>query len=234
MPSPFAPARRRPFRWWRGRLLPPIIRGYLALIWRTSRISVVGLSEGELRRRCPGPYIGAFWHDRMLWPAWAFRGPDYAVLVSDHADGELIARVVGGLGTRVAVGSSLRGGNLGLRAAVRLLGSGVSVAVTPDGPLGPPRVAKPGVVALASLTGAPIVPVAYAARPELVFSSWDRFRVPLPFGRAWVALGAPLQVSAGLDDAALEHHRIALQAALERLTDEVDRHAGRGRCAPHA
>ncbi len=234
MPSPLAPARRRPYRPWRGKLLPLLIRGYLALVWRTSRIATVGLSEAELRRRCPGPYIGAFWHDRMLWPAWAFRGPDYAVLVSDHADGELIARAIGGLGTRVVFGSSVRGGTVGLRAAARLLGAGVSVAVTPDGPLGPPRVAKAGIVALASLTGAPIVPMAYAARPVLVFSSWDRFRVPLPVGRAWTALGDPLAVPADLDGAALEPYRVALEAALAGLTDEVDRHAGRGRSGTHA
>jgi len=234
MPSPSAAARSRRHRPWRLRLLPLLVRGYLALIWRTSRIVAIGIPEAELRRRFPSPYIGAFWHQRMLWPAWAFRGPDYAVLVSDHADGERIARAIGGLGTRAVRGSSLRGGIAALRAAARLLSAGVSVAVTPDGPLGPPGVAKPGVVALASLSGAPIVPMAYAARPDLVFSSWDRFRVPLPFGRAWTALGEPLVVPAGLDSVALEPYRAALEAALARLTDEVDRHAGRRVPALHA
>ena len=233
MPSPLLAARSRRHRTWRRTLLPPLIRGYLALLWRTSRIVPVGLSEPELRRRFSAPYIGAFWHARMLWPAWTFRGPEFAVLVSDHADGELIARAIGGLGTRVVFGSSLRGGTAGLHAAARLLAAGVSVAVTPDGPVGPARVAKPGVIALASLTGAPIVPMAYAARPDLVFASWDRFRVPLPFGRAWGALGEPLRVPAGLDGPALESHRAALEAALDRLTDEVDRCAGRARPAPH-
>lgn len=232
MPKPFARARRRTPGPLRDRLLPILIRGYLALVWRTSRIVPIGIPESEIRRRRPSPYIGTFWHDRMLWPAWAFRGPDYAVLVSDHADGELIARAVGGFGTRAVRGSSLRGGTAGLRAAVRLLGEGVSLAVTPDGPLGPPRVAKPGAAALASLTGAPIVPMAYAARPELVFSSWDRFRVPLPFARAWVALGEPITVPAGLDGPALEPHRAALEVALDALTDEVDRRAGRARAHP--
>jgi len=234
MPSSPSAVRSRRHRTWRTTLLPGLIRGYLALIWRSSRIVVVGLSEVELRRRSPAPYIGAFWHERMLWPAWAFRGPDYAVLVSDHADGELIARAVGGLGTRAVFGSSLRGGTAGLRAAARLVGAGVNVAITPDGPVGPARVAKPGVIALASLTGAPIVPMAYAARPDLVFASWDRFRVPLPFGRAWVALGEPLAVPAGLEGAALEPYRAALESALAALTAEVDRHAGRGGSAVRA
>lgn len=233
MPSPLLAARIRRHRRWRRTLLPPLIRGYLALLGRTCRTVPVGLTDAELRRRFPAPYIGAFWHARMLWPAWAFRGPEYAVLVSDHADGELIARAIGGLGTRVVFGSSLRGGTAGLHAAARLVAAGVSVAVTPDGPVGPARVAKPGIIALAGLTGRPIVPMAYAARPELVFSSWDRFRAPLPFGRVWGALGEPLVVPAGLDAAALEPYRGALQSALERLTDEVDRCAGRGRAAPH-
>jgi len=213
---------------WHRRILPSLARGYLRCVWRTTRVAVAGLGEQELRRRHAGPYIAAFWHSRMLWPAWAFRGADYAVLVSDHADGQLIARIVGGLGTRAVFGSSLRGGTAALRAAARLLAQGVSVAVTPDGPLGPPCVVKPGVVALASLSGAPIVPVAYAARPELVFSSWDRYRVPLPFGRAWTALGEPLAVPPGLTAADLEPHRAALERALARLTREVDRLAGHG------
>ena len=228
MPSPAA-ARPCRHRRWRNTLLPVLIRSYLSLVWRTARVVSVGIPEAELRRRSPEPYIGAFWHQRMLWPAWAFRGPNYAVLVSDHADGELMARAIAGLGTRTVFGSSLRGGIAGLRATARLLAEGVSVAVTPDGPLGPARVAKSGVVALASLAGAPIVPMAYAAKPDLVFSSWDRFCVPLPFARAWIAFGEPLVVPAGLDGAALEPHRAALEAALERLTDEVDRHAGRKR-----
>lgn len=218
-------------RTWRETLLPVLIRAYLATTWRTSRIVPVGLSEAELGRRVAPPYIGAFWHDRMLWPAWAFRGAGYAVLVSDHADGRLIAHVLGGFGTRVVFGSSLRGGAAGLHAAARVLAEGVSVAMTPDGPVGPARVAKPGVVALASLTGAPIVPMAYAARPDLVFSSWDRFRAPLPLGRAWAALGEPLTVPRGLDGTHLEPYRAALQSALDVLTDQVDRCAGRKRFA---
>ena len=83
MPNPVSDPRLP----WRDSLLPGLIRGYLALVWRTSRIATVGVPEADLRRRSPGPLIGAFWHDRMLWPAWAFRGPGYAVLVSDHADG---------------------------------------------------------------------------------------------------------------------------------------------------
>lgn len=227
MSGPLAPARLRRPTPLSHRLLPRVFRGYLALIWRTSRRIAVGLPESELRRSLPPPYIGVFWHARMLWPAWEFRGPEYAVMVSDHADGALIARCVGGFGTRAVVGSSLRGGAAGLREAARLIQDGVTVAVTPDGPLGPPRVARSGAIVLASLTGAPIVPLAYAARPDLVFASWDRFRVPLPFARAWVAIGEPIRVPPAADPATVERHRAALQAALDRVTDEVDRRAGR-------
>jgi lysophospholipid acyltransferase (LPLAT)-like uncharacterized protein len=224
------PARRLGFR-----LAAPLLRGYLRLVWSTARTTVVGLAEEELRRRVPAPYIGAFWHARMLWPAWAFRGPGYAVLVSDHADGELVASVVAGLGTRVIVGSSLRGGTAAVHAAARLLAGGVSVAVTPDGPLGPAERAQPGAVALASLTQRPIVPIAYAASRQIVFSSWDRFRLPLPWTRARVGLGEPLWVPPGLAGDALEPHRRALETALATLTAAVDAaHAGAGRSAMQA
>jgi lysophospholipid acyltransferase (LPLAT)-like uncharacterized protein len=36
-------------------------------------------------------FIYAFWHEHLIIPAFTYRGYDGAVLVSLHADGELIA-----------------------------------------------------------------------------------------------------------------------------------------------
>jgi lysophospholipid acyltransferase (LPLAT)-like uncharacterized protein len=175
----------------------------------------VGLTERELREHYAPPYIAAFWHNRLFHFAYRFHGPEYAALISTHADGELIARCVRGLGTRCVQASSRHENGGGMRQAVRLLRQGVNCGVTPDGPLGPVGVAKPGAVVLASLT-----------RLKLVFRSWDAFQVPLPFGKGVMAVGEPLTVPGGLDAAGIESYRSELQERICAVTAQADRFVG--------
>jgi len=198
-------------------LLAAGARFYLRVLAATARIVWVGSTLEAMRERGAFPCVGVFWHSRLVWAAIAFRGGDYAVMVSDHRDGELIGRIVGSWGTRTLEGSSRRGGIEALRAAQRLLASGISVGVAPDGPLGPSEVAKEGAVALASLSARPIVPFSYAASAALTLSTWDRLRLPMPWSRVAVAFGEPIAVPAGLDAAGIEAHRRALDAELVRL-----------------
>jgi lysophospholipid acyltransferase (LPLAT)-like uncharacterized protein len=203
-------------------LLASAARVYLRLLAATTRIETIGLTPEEVRSRGAFPCVGVFWHARLLWPALEFRGPDYAVLVSDHFDGELIGRIVAGWGTRTVPGSSLRGGTEALRAAHRLLAEGVSIAIAPDGPVGPREVAKAGAVALAKLSGRPIVPMSFAPTLALTLSTWDRLRVPLPGSRLVVAVGEPLLVPPDLDPDGIERYRLQMEASLVELTRRVD------------
>ena len=116
-------------------------------------------------------------------------------------------------------GSSSRGGGVALRALVAAIRNGVDVAIVPDGPRGPRERLQPGVVALAALTGAPVVPLAIGAQPARRLSSWDRFLVPLPFARCVLAFGAPVSVDAAADreDAAKD-----LERALADVTERAD------------
>jgi lysophospholipid acyltransferase (LPLAT)-like uncharacterized protein len=113
-----------------------------------------------------------------------------------------------------------------MHQAVRLLRQGVTCAVTPDGPLGPAGVAKPGAVILASLTGVPVVPLAAATRLKLVFRSWDAFQVPLPFAKGVVTIGEPLTVPGELDAAGIESYRSRLEERLIAVTAQADRLVG--------
>jgi lysophospholipid acyltransferase (LPLAT)-like uncharacterized protein len=97
------------------------------------------------------------------------------------------------------------------------------VAVVPDGPRGPAGRVSRGVVALAVRTGAPVVPVAFAARPAWHLSSWDRFLIPLPFARCALALGRPLRVEREVD---LDAARTALARALDETTAVAERLVG--------
>ncbi len=106
--------------------------------------------------------VFAFWHNRQLLMPLAYRGGGAYALISQHRDGELIARIAERLGIRTVRGSSTRGGAAALRELIRAGRSGADLAVTPDGPKGPRYVAKLGVVQLAKATGLPIVPVTFS------------------------------------------------------------------------
>jgi lysophospholipid acyltransferase (LPLAT)-like uncharacterized protein len=105
--------------------------------------------------------IIAFWHARQLMMPLTYRGTLAHILISQHQDGEIIARIVERFGFRAVRGSSTRGGVEALRELIRLGRSGVDLVVTPDGPKGPPQVAKMGVIQLARASRLPIIPLAF-------------------------------------------------------------------------
>ncbi len=209
------------------RALTPIlaraIRLYLELVWRTSRIDSVGETWETYQARYPLPYIGVFWHGRIFYPAWLLRGPSFAAVVALHPDAELMSRYLDLVGTRQIRGSSLHRREKVLVEALFLLRQGVSVGINPDGPVGPERKAKLGAVALASASGAPLIPFSWATRRHLVIRSWDRLLIPLPFSRCVVVGAEPLVVPQGLAEAELEPWRAELEARLEAATEEADR-----------
>ena len=173
------------------------------------------------------PVILACWHQRLLidpllWHRKSGRALD-CMMISQHRDGVFMSRVSELQGTGVISGSSRRGGVAALKKSVAALKRGEVVGITPDGPGGPNRQAAPGVVQMARLSGAAIVPVSCATAHRKVFSSWDRFILPLPFGKGRVIWGEPLYVARNSDDGAQEAARLTVQTRLSGLCDQVDR-----------
>lgn len=188
---------------------------HLLLSWGKS-LRIRFLGEGEKGRRV----IYALWHGRMFVLIYFYRRMGIDVLISQHSDGELVTRVVKGLGYLPVRGSSTRGGLNGffeLSQGAR----GRSLAITPDGPRGPREVVQPGIILLAQRTGLPIVPLGASAQNRLVLPSWDGFLIPHPFSRAVVIEGPPLWVERSLKDGALEEKR----GELERRLREINRRA---------
>lgn len=147
------------------------------------------------------PAIYALWHEHLLPLAFAHRGQGVTALVSGHRDGEILTRVLRRLGHRAARGSSTRGGKEGLREMLEAAEVGHPLAFTPDGPRGPARRCKPGVVRAAAETGLPVIPLSAAASAGRRLGSWDRFLVPAPFARVVVSRGDPLEVPADVTGA---------------------------------
>ena len=92
--------------------------------------------------------------------------------------------------------------------------------------------ASRGIVAVARLAGAPVVPLAYATRRRRILASWDRFHLPLPFTRGIFIWGEPILIAGALDDAAMEERRVLVETRLNLITAEADRRMGHAAVAP--
>jgi lysophospholipid acyltransferase (LPLAT)-like uncharacterized protein len=211
-------------------LAPPLAAVAVRALGATLRVTEVGVETLQPRWAAGQPVIYAVWHGRILMVPWLTarlrrtRGARAVrVLASRSRDGELVARWVARFGLTVVRGSSSRGGTGALRALAASVRAGEDVAVVPDGPRGPRERLQPGLVVLASLTGAPVVPLAFAARPARCLASWDRFLVPLPFARAAVVFGKAATVPR---DADRETARADLERALREVTQTADRLVG--------
>jgi lysophospholipid acyltransferase (LPLAT)-like uncharacterized protein len=168
------------------------------------------------------PVIYVAWHARLLLLPYLYRGRGVRALISLSEDGAMVSGLAARFGFVTVRGSSSRGGAEGLRALARAIGEGHSVVLVPDGPRGPREVLKAGVVALARLTGAHVVPLAFAASSEWRVRSWDEFRIPKPFSRCVVRFGEPILVPREIDAAGEETARKDIEAALNAVTWQVD------------
>ena len=167
--------------------------------------------------------IISFWHQRLMMMPFLRHSGRVGMLISQHRDGEFIARAVKLFGIDSVRGSTTRGGLSALRGMVRFFRQGGNLAVTPDGPQGPKHIVQIGVVELARQTGAPILPLTYSASRKIVFRSLDNFILPLPFCKIAFIWGEPLFVPRDIDERGREENRLLLQERLRRITEEGDR-----------
>lgn len=200
--------------------------GAAAALFATVRVRRSGVEHYERFRRERRPVIFVFWHGHLLPLAHLHRREGIVVLVSEHGDGEYIARMIERLGFGTVRGSSTRGGIKGLRGLVRAARSGRDLALTPDGPRGPRGHFKPGALVAAQLTGLPLVPIAVAVSPAWRLSSWDAFVVPKPFARVCVEYLPPRFVERAATREALAAEAAAIGRALDaaeaRLADRAE------------
>lgn len=143
------------------------------------------------------PYVFMLWHEAIFPLLWWHRGQGIAIVVSLGRDGQYLGDYASGLGYRILPGSSSRGGARALLGAVRVLEEGRPVAITPDGPRGPHRCLKPGVVQAAQRAGAWIVPLHARGEPAWRLGTWDRLAIPKPRAEVVVGYGEPFLIGPG-------------------------------------
>ncbi len=166
----------------------------------TVRFKVVG--REHLESVAAGSKGGLFlpWHGVTMLPIYYCRHMGFYSIVSLSKDGELQNRLLRSRGFITIRGSSARRGIRALLESVRCLKEGHVMAITPDGPKGPPKRVQPGTVHLAQRSGCPVIPVGVACNPCKRLSSWDRHMVPAPFARAVMVFGEPLYVNEDEDE----------------------------------
>jgi lysophospholipid acyltransferase (LPLAT)-like uncharacterized protein len=189
---------------------------------RSWRLIEIERDQVERGRR-DGGVIYAFWHGRMMVPAYTHRRRGIHVLISEHRDGEYIDRVIRRLGFGSVRGSTTRGGAKALFGMAGAGHRGHDLAVTPDGPGGPRFRFQTGVLSIAQRTGLAVIPAGVAAHPCLVLRSWDRFVIPLPFCRCVIVYGEPVIVPRDCTREALERLRIEAESTLRGLTARAER-----------
>lgn len=187
----------------------------LGTTWRVRRVGSAAF-DGMLAK--DEPFIVVFWHGEIVPVTWVHRRLGIAPLISRHTDGEVIARIVEGLGYRTVRGSTTRGGVRALLESAQLVQDGVTIGFTPDGPRGPRHVFAPGALIVAQRTGRPIIALGATASRAWRLKSWDRHLVPKPFATVTIRYSEPQFVhSRQARDAAQEQPRF--EALLASLAD---------------
>ena len=172
------------------------------------------------------PVIFSLWHNRLALSLPVYhryflaRQPQrkLTALISASRDGAILARTLEHFGIEPVHGSSSRRGAQALRELSTWAEKGYDLAITPDGPRGPRYRVQEGIVALAQITGFPVVPISAHIHWKKCFKSWDAFQFPLPFTRCDVRIGEPVTVPREVGEADREGYRAELESRMNFIT----------------
>ena len=189
------------------------------LVFATLRIRLVAAdpTTSPYLKDTTESFIYCVWHDSVAFPMFAGRHVRTVALVSKHQDGSCLAAGLQMLGIGLVRGSSKRDGAPAMREMLRLP-AGKHVVMTPDGPRGPRRKIKAGLIYLASRSGRAIVPTAFAAsRSWSLRGNWTNLVIPKPFSTAYALTGTPIKIPADADRDELATFGAQIQDEMDRL-----------------
>lgn len=202
----------------------------LEILWHTCRIRYVGRDRFQALLREHTALVPVCWHQHLLLCARflvskAAHPIKAGFMISPSVDGEAPTMLARAYGAHVVRGSGTYTGLRAVRGAHQaIVKEGISPAVTPDGPRGPRFKFKPGAIFAAQISGKPVVPVAMAAKPAFVLKTWDKFVIPVPFGRVCIAMGEPYFPPAEMSDEEMKAAQLEMQRRLHE-TYKVAREA---------
>lgn len=203
------------------RILPPLIGTVARLMFFTCRVTVRGEEYCRQTLDAGKPVVVSFWHYSFIgvFPRLCrYKG---VLMVSSSRDGEYIARLAHTFGYSTVRGSRNNKGVQALKEMIRAVRKGKAAGIVADGSQGPPRIAQPGALLVASMTGVPILPIVWSASRYWAIRSWDRTAFPKPFSKVEIAFGEPFPIPPRLKNDEFEPYRLELEKRLNDLYDEV-------------
>lgn len=205
---------------------PRLLTGFIRIITATLRIEAVGENPVRDLKTKNRRIVYTVWHGRHFLVIPWFSSPDVCVLTSTSRDGTLLADILRKFGYNIIPGSSHKSPVRALLTSIQRMKEGKDLIFAVDGPTGPLYEVKPGALFVAKKADAFIVPVSFSYKPAIIFHSWDRYMLPLPFAKAKMVFAEPFLPSKDLSDDVVERERLHLQETIKRLTSEADLMAG--------
>jgi lysophospholipid acyltransferase (LPLAT)-like uncharacterized protein len=196
-----------------------LARVIIELLWRTCRLRIVGGERLHELVKTHGAVVPVCWHQHLLLCARYVvskpGGLKPGFMISPSVDGEAPTWLAQSYGAHVVRGSGSYTGLRAVRGAHQaIVKEGISPAVTPDGPRGPRFKFKPGAIFAGQISGKPVVPLAFMAKPAFVLKTWDKFVLPVPFSRVIIAIGEPFFPPAELADEAMAAAQREMEARM--------------------
>ena len=210
---------------WHQRLGAWVLWAVFRLVSATLRYRIHD-PHGFMTRKDIAHVLFCAWHNRLALSIKAYslfgrrhhQAAGLAGLVSASRDGAFFAAIIERFGIQPVRGSSSRRGGQALLELTTWAERGYDLAITPDGPRGPRYVVQDGAMALAQVTGLPIVPASYHLQWKIQLKSWDRFQIPLPFSRCEITIGQVMRVPREASDTERESLRQQLETELRAIT----------------
>ena len=211
-------------------LLALIFFVYLKFVFYTNKWKLYNTNIPKKFWDNKKPFIWVHWHGQslMLPNQWNYTKQNLFALVSRHGDGNFIAslllkykiQLIRGAGNPKKLGIKEKGGAMALRSMIKTLKSGSSVALTADQPPGPGKICGMGVISLAKMSGASIIPVAAATSNRYEFNNWDNFTLNFPFGKGSIVWGNPIEINSDATALEMEEKRLLLEDRLKSISRE--------------
>ena len=198
-------------------VLPPLVGVVTKLLFATCRVTYHGKQHCDATLESGKYAIVTFWHYAFIGAFPTLSKYSGVLMVSSSRDGEYIARLSTTFGFQVVRGSRNNQGVQALKELIRAVKKGNNAGIVADGSQGPARIAQPGAVMLASMTGLPILPVVWSASKYWSIRSWDKTSFPKPFSKVEFGYGEPLYVPKGAKGDELENYRVQLEERLNEL-----------------
>lgn len=218
-------------------LLVRLAAGYVQLVRSTTRWTIKGEANLAQLMAEGRSFIPSMWHGRLfISPTLPPKGRRPVAMISSSHDGDLTVAVVARFGVESVRGSTRdhvkrrdKGGAAAYVGAIKALAEpGTVMMITPDGPRGPRMRAHPGIAKLAQRSGCAVLPTAFSARWAWTVPSWDRFLLPLPFGRGAIVYGPPIWPG----EASAKDLLARIEEETTAATDLADDLCARPRVAP--